>query len=199
MLSSNSTAASSIPTNPRNNSKLKLFQAAELERLDARLQNVSEKIITPSPYLLTVPGERSYHLNSLQTIDWTRNTPFSVNEGELQYVSFLRRELGDGLITAIGGWDNEKGDLVDASPNGVRGAKSGTTTPKQGGKKMTLADYKNKKAGVQPASQDVVKTNGIEAPSARLSGGEVELEKGLVTDQPQQQSRKRYLPPDTDR
>ena len=197
MLSSKSGTVSSIPTDPSNNSKLKLHQATELERLDARLQNVSEKIITPSPYLLTVPGERSYHLNSLQTIDWTRNTPFSVNEGELQYVSFLRRELGDSLITAIGGWDNEKGELVDASPNGVRGVKSGTSTPKQGGKKMTLADYKNKKAGVQPASQEVVKTNGTEVPSARPTGGDVELEKSLVTDQPQQQSRKRYFAPST--
>ncbi|MCJ1377187.1 hypothetical protein MMC17_000279 [Xylographa soralifera] len=191
MLSSKSATESSIPTNPSSSSKLKLYQAAELERLDARLQTVSEKIITPSPYLLTVPGERSYHLNSLQTIDWTRNTPFSVNEGELQYVSFLRRELGDSLITAIGGWDNEKGELVDASPNGVRGIKSGTSTPKQGGKKMTLADYKNKKAGVQPTSQDIVNTNGIEAPSAPLNEGDIELEKGLVTDQPPQQSRKR--------
>ena len=194
MLSSKSVTASSIPTNPSNHSKLKLQQESELDRLNARLRNVSDKIITPSPYLLTVPGERSYRLNSLQTIDWTKNTPFSVNEGELQYVSFLRRELGDSLITAVGGWDNEKGELVDASPNGIRGVKSGTSTPKQGGKKMTLADYKNKKAGIQPASQDVVKTNGAEAPCVPLSGGKVEQEKGLVTDQHQQQSRKRYIP-----
>ncbi|MCJ1391478.1 hypothetical protein MMC18_004342 [Xylographa bjoerkii] len=162
MLSSKSATLSSTPTNPSNNNKFKIHQAAELERLDARLHSISEKIITPSPYLLTVPGERSYRLNPLQAIDWTRGTPFSVNEGELQYVSFLRRELGDSVLTAVGGWDNEKGELVDASPNGARGVKSGTSTPKQGGKKMTLADYKNKKAGVQPASQDVVKTNGTE-------------------------------------
>ncbi|MCJ1399167.1 hypothetical protein MMC11_002369 [Xylographa trunciseda] len=191
MLSSKSTTISSIPTDSRRASKLGFHQAAELERLDARLQNISEKIITPSPYLLTVPGERPYSLNSLQTIDWTRGTPFSVNEGELQYVSFLRRELGDSLITAVGGWDNEKGELVDVSPNGARGVKSGTSTPKQGGKKMTLADYKNKKAGIQPAPQDVVKTIATEGPSAHLNGGDVEVEKGLVADQPHEQSRKR--------
>ena len=192
MTSSKSVAIPSIPTNPSRNGKLKFNQTTELERLNERLQHISEKIITPSPYLLTVPGERSYHLNSLQTIDWTRGTPFSVSEGELQYVSFLRRELGDSLITAVGGWDNEKGELVDTSPNGVRGGKSGTSTPKLGGKKMTLADYKNKKAGIQPVSQDATKANATERPSTHFNGCEVEPDKSLAAAQ-LQQSKKRYF------
>lgn len=169
-------------------------QATELESLNAHLKHISEKIIAQSPYLLTVPpcGEE-FRLTRSQAIDWTKNTPFHPGEEELQYVSFLDRSRGDTVIKAVGGWDNGKGELIDVSPNGMRGGKSGTTTPKQGGKKMTLADYKNKKANGQLAAKDRLKPNGTDSLPPQVNGAESQGAIASSTMPTQEQTKKRYV------
>lgn len=118
---------------------------------------------------------------------------FARNEEPLQYVSFLNRDFSHGLIRAVGGWDNEKGELMASSPNG-QSVKSGTSTPKQGqtaGKKMTLADYRNKKAGGQPGIKEVAKSNKQEPKHERANGTSTTKEKLSASSHPQQATRKR--------
>ena len=78
------------------------------------------------------------------------------HEEQLQYMSFLPREWDDPVLKAIGGWDNEKGELVPEQATGnTYGGRSGTTTPAHGQgpkKKISLADYKLKKNGLSPAT-----------------------------------------------
>ena len=166
---------------------------AEFEQVDAQLRAISDKIIPSSPYLLTVPEAPPYPLSPSKITDWGRGTLFARNEEQLQYVSFLHRDYNHGLIRAVGGWDNEKGELLASSPNG-QFIKSGTSTPKQGqtaGKKMTLADYRNKKAGGQPGVKEFVKPNGQGPKHERVNGTGSTKEKALEVEHPQPPPKKR--------
>ena len=129
-------------------------QHPELRELDARLKNISEKVIPASPYLLTVPNVRPFNLTSHQADDLLRGTPFTAKEEQLQYLSFLA-DWDDGLITPVGGWDNEKGEIMEQ----VSVTRSTTTTPKVGAKKISMSDYKKRTAG-QSAINGHVKANG---------------------------------------
>ena len=159
MISVTSTTSKAIPKDKSDLPKdPKVQESTELEKLNARLSHISKKILSASPYLLTVPSDRPYNINPHQANDWRRQTPFDANEEQLQYMSFLNREFDDGLIRAIGGWDNEKGEIMDTTTTATHGSRSGTTTPRPGqapGKKISLAEYKNKKAASQPASKDL--------------------------------------------
>jgi len=176
----------------------KAHQQAELEQLEqlnSRLRNISEKIIPASPYILTVPEAPKFTLSPQHAADFSRGTPFAHNEEQLQYISFLNRDFDHGCLRAFGGWDNEKGELMASSPSG-QFAKSGTTTPKQGqtaGKKMSLADYKNKKAGGQPGVKDVAKSNGQELKHESVNGTTAVAEKALGTNHHEPATKKRLV------
>ncbi|MCJ1477300.1 hypothetical protein MMC13_005971 [Lambiella insularis] len=183
-----------MPTSSVVSNKPKGRQTTELDNLNAHLKHISEKVIAQSPYLLTVPpcGE-AFRLTKSQANDWTKNTPFHPGEAELQYLSFLDRSQGETIIKVVGGWDNGKGELVDASPNGTQAGKSGTTTPKQGGKKMTLADYKNKKASGLLAAKDVSNPNELKPLPPPINGAESEVAKTSSAMPVQEQSKKRSI------
>ena len=137
----------------------------ELQCLRKRLRRISEKILPSSPYLLQIPEKMSPNLGHHQSINWSKGTPFAPNEQALQYVSFLNVPLELGVVRSVGGWDNEKGELEDSSPNGQRTFKSGTSTPKQGqtaGKRLTLADYAKRKTAGQSGVKVVTQSNGAE-------------------------------------
>ena len=135
----------------------------ELRCLRKRFRRISEKILPLSPYLLQISEKTSPDLGHHHPINWNRGTPFAPNEQALQYVSFLNVPLELGVIRSVGGWDNEKGELEESSPNGQRDFKSGTTTPKQGqtaGKRLTLADYAKRKTAGQSGAKAVIQPNG---------------------------------------
>ena len=114
----------------------------ELRELDAKLKNISEKVIPASPYILTVPSNRPFNLSAHQADDLRRGTPFKAQEAQLQYLSFLA-DWDNGLITPVGGWDNEKGEIMEQASV----ARSTTTTPKVGAKKISMSDYKKRTTG----------------------------------------------------
>ena len=177
---------SDLPKDP------KVQESSELEKLNARLSHISKKILSASPYLLTVPSDRPYNINPHQANDWRRQTPFDVNEEQLQYMSFLNREFDDGLIRAVGGWDNDKGELMDTIATAAHGSRSGTTTPRPGqapGKKISLAEYKNKKAASQSTSKD----------SSSIDRREMKQEKTLNTAKVEAVVGPRSLPPKSER
>jgi hypothetical protein len=117
---------------------------SELRSLDAKLRHLSDKVIQQTPYILTVPTDRPYHLDRRLQDQWKRGTPFDSNEEQLQYLSFLP-EWDNGLITPVGAWNDEKGGMDTPSQSG----RSSTLTPKVGGTKvkLSLSDYKKKAAG----------------------------------------------------
>ena len=143
-----------MSTKPLESLSIKTFSTAyntnpqthqDLAELNAKLKNISDNIIPPSPYLLTVPTDVPYNISRHQANDWRRGTPFDANEEPLQYMSFLR-DWDDGLITAVGGWDNDKGEIMDPAQQ-KQAARSSTSTPRVSAKKISLSDYKKKTAG----------------------------------------------------
>lgn len=136
------------------------YQAAEfegLEALDARWKHISDNIIPQTPYILTLPSAIPYPRDPRLAHEWMKDGPFEAHEEQLQYLSFIRN-WDDGLIVPVGGWDDDKGGIAKESPPEQR--RSETNTPKQGqtaGKKISLADYKLKRAAGQLGSKTAEK------------------------------------------
>lgn len=141
-------STSKTPITPHKTAKA---HHGDLSNTDARLKRISDKILPKSPYLLTVPSDRPYYPTPQQLSEWRKGSPFSAEEAPLQYLSFLSRDWDDSLLRVVGGWDNEKGEMMSSATVQVNGARSGTSTPQPGGgpkKKISLSDYKSKAAGV---------------------------------------------------
>jgi hypothetical protein len=159
----------SLPHGSSATSKLRSEpQTPELDALDARLRHITDKIIPTSPYLLTVPNTEQIRLGPHQANEWRRNTTFDANEEPLQYMSFLKDRGDDNtILVTVGGWNNEKGELVDMSPPQKGLGSSGTNTPKQGptvAKKISFADYTKKRASGQLGAKAVAPIGGSQAP-----------------------------------
>ena len=129
----------------------------DLHDLDARLQRASEKILPPTPYILTVPT-RKFPLTPTQVEDWYKGTPFQPHEAHLQYLSF-RSDWDHGLITPVGGMLDGKGELIDEEKEK---RKSASGTPKVAANKMSLAEYRQRKPGIGAVSgtNGAAKVNG---------------------------------------
>ena len=132
---------------------------------EARLENYLTNHIQKSPYIISAPLAKPPHLHAYQADDWKRGSPFAAHEEQLQYLSFVARDLhSDGVLQATGGWDDDHGEMIEATTRHSAGVKSGLTTPQQGQgpiKKISFSDYKNKTGG-QLATKDLPKPNGTQ-------------------------------------
>ena len=137
-------------------------KSTEQSPIDARLQQLSDKVLPSSPYILTIPT--NYRVGSHQINDWRRSSPFRAHEEQLSYLTFMPRTFDeDNIMSAIGDWDDGNGAIKEKTSN----ARSGTSSPLPGQvpkKKISLADYKNKAAG-QVGAKSLPQANGqIKAP-----------------------------------
>ncbi|KAH0559745.1 hypothetical protein GP486_003735 [Trichoglossum hirsutum] len=144
-----STASSSHIENDQNN-------------VDVRLRLLYKNNLIPkSPYVLTVPSDKPYTRHPSQRYNWTVNSPFGLQEEQLQYVSFLYREVAHGVLIPVGGWDTE--DVMDKGKPSTNNTRSGTATPSNSRKvKISLSDYvTNKpKAGTAIKAEQDSEANG---------------------------------------
>ncbi|KAJ5792202.1 uncharacterized protein N7503_008180 [Penicillium pulvis] len=129
--------------------------AADLQSLDQRLKRLSDDVLPPHPYLLTLPTKVPFRLAPRSVNNWAvgHDRPFSPEEQELQYMTFLTHSDTDSLLKAVGDWSDEKGRMMaDRST-----APTTAETPKDtiAKKKISLNDYKNQKnSGPSPVIQD---------------------------------------------
>ncbi|KAI9774929.1 MAG: hypothetical protein M1840_000145 [Geoglossum simile] len=147
-LSSASTTPSSHIENDHNN-------------VDVRLRLLYKNNLIPkAPYILTVPCDIPYSRHPSQRHSWNVNSLFAIHEEQLQYVSFLYREVTDGVLRPIAG-DTE--DVMDKRRPPTNNTRSGTATPSNGRRiKMSLSDYvTNKpKAGMAVKAGQPLEANG---------------------------------------
>lgn len=119
--------------------------ASELEPLDHRLKRLSDEVLPPQPYLLTLPTNAPFRLGSRSANNWAvgHDRPFNPEEQELQYMTFLRHHDTDSLLVAVGDWSDESGRMMADRSS----APSTTETPKEtvAKKKISLKDYKHQK------------------------------------------------------
>ncbi|EER37240.1 conserved hypothetical protein [Histoplasma capsulatum var. duboisii H88] len=121
-----------------------------LKGVNTRFKHLSDKVLPASPYLLRVPTERPFHLGSRFVSNWAvgDNRPFAPEEEHLQYMTFLPHQDEDTLLVAVGGWSDERGNIMEEDTSK---APSITTSPSVDTpqhrfqrKKISLSDYKKK-------------------------------------------------------
>lgn len=146
-----------------------------IREIDNTLIQLRERTIPQQPYLLSVPSDVPYRYFSSRFIDtWYEGTPFSGEEAQLQYLSFFPHQgEEDSLLKVVGGWADDKGNLVEeaeASPFPQSGQNTPNEQPNR--KKISLQDYKTKdktrpstptiKAPVEELRKQVMKSEAKE-------------------------------------
>ena len=159
-----------------------IFNNSELQRLRKRLRRMAQKILPEQPYILQIFEKTTPDL-ARHDLTWSKGTPFSYHEDVLQYATFMNVPLELGVVISFGGWENGKGEIDDSSDNGPRTFQSGTTTPKPGQKKMSLADYAKRKtagqsgqSGVKAVRQSVA----VESTHVKVNDTQVKLSDKVV-------------------
>ncbi|KAJ5414449.1 hypothetical protein N7509_001076 [Penicillium cosmopolitanum] len=121
--------------------------ASDLEALDNRLKRLSEDVFPLHPYLLTLPTNAPFRLSSRSANNWAvgHDRPFSSDEQQLQYMTFLTHDSGDSLLLAVGDWSDESGRMMADRPRTT--STTATENPRDAvsKKKISLKDYNTQK------------------------------------------------------
>ena len=111
--------------------------------IDQRFKTLKDEVLPFYPFLLTIPTDVPFRLGSNFVDNWAvgNNGPFTVDEHQLQYMTFLTHHEGDSLLVAVGDWSDGTGNIMTDQRPGLQ-----TSTPSSGSvkKKISLNDYKNK-------------------------------------------------------
>ncbi|OJD19996.1 hypothetical protein AJ78_00011 [Emergomyces pasteurianus Ep9510] len=144
-------------TQPSSHVPAKRSYSGYLKGVNTRFKHLSDNVLPAAPYLLRLPTEIPFHLGSRFVSNWAvgDNRPFAPEEEHLQYMTFLPRQGEDTLLVAVGGWSDERGNIMEEDTSK---APSITTSPsvdtpkhRLQRKKISLSDYK-KKANETPKS-----------------------------------------------
>ncbi|PWY68049.1 hypothetical protein BO70DRAFT_300805 [Aspergillus heteromorphus CBS 117.55] len=123
------------------------------DTIDQRLKRLSQEVLPFYPFLLTVPTDVPFHLGSRFVNNWavSNEGPFTPEEQQLQYMTFLTHHEGDSLLVAVGDWSNATGNVMSDQRSGTQSA---TSTPSNNStkKKISLNDYKNRRKSGTSAS-----------------------------------------------
>ncbi|KAJ5105149.1 hypothetical protein NUU61_002496 [Penicillium alfredii] len=133
----------SADTNPQSASQ---SFASDLEALDQRLKRLSDDVLPLHPYLLTLPTNAPFRLGGRFVDNWAvgQDRPFSLEEEQLQYMTFLTHHDADSLLVTVGDWSDETGRMMaDRStvPSFTNNSRDKATK-----KKISLKDYKSQKS-----------------------------------------------------
>lgn len=150
---------------------------SEAEFIDRQLSHLKEEILPFYPFLLTVPTDVPFRLGGRFVNNWAvgNDGPFTPDEQQLQYMTFLTHQEGESLLVPVGDWSDESGN---AMPDQRSGPESTTSTPPSGSvkPKITLNDYKSKRKNgassspsIKETKQGVSMTHPIEANQRHLA------------------------------
>lgn len=136
------------------NLSTKKLPVSEQEPVDQRLKQLKEDVLPFYPFLLTVPTDVPFRLGNRFVNDWSvgKDGPFTPEEHQLQYMTFLTHHEGDSLLVAVGDWSDEAGNIMmDQHPVPQNAASPPGGLAK---KRITLSDYKNKRKNGTPVPAD---------------------------------------------
>lgn len=141
--------------------------APDQRSIDQQLQHLKDEVLPFYPFLLTVPSDAPFRLGGHCVNNWAvgNDGPFTSDEHQLQYMTFLTHHEGDSLLVAVGDWSDGTGSIMTDQRAGLQSA---TSAPSGGSvkKKISLNDYKNKwKGGASALSvNQEVTTHSASAP-----------------------------------
>ncbi|KAL5336164.1 hypothetical protein BJX70DRAFT_373501 [Aspergillus crustosus] len=132
-------------------------QATHFERdlIDLRFKRLREEVLPLYPFYLTVPTDVPFRVGNRYVNNWavSDDGPFTPEEQELQYMTFLTHDDNDSLLVAVGDWSDATASVM-ADPRSR--PQSAASTPSNGfiKKKISLHDYKHKRySGTSPSPQ----------------------------------------------
>lgn len=161
---------------------------AQVRDIDVSVKRI-RKCVPEEPYVLSISAaEPRYHYPSAQeAYSWCMGTPFEPHEEHLQYQTSVLREDPE-CFTQRSRVDIRRDEAAKIHNRSVSGAGTPMTNS-SAKKKISLSDYKNKKAStgagqkteqIDPSKKpDAQKahTNGVASHDRRGSGGESEQSK----------------------
>lgn len=134
--------------------------ASDQESIDQQLKRLKDEVLPFYPFLLTIPTDVPFRLGNHFINNWAvgDDGPFTLEEQQLQYMTFLTHHEGDSLLVAVGDWSDGTGSIM---PDQRSRPQSAASTPSSGPakKKISLTDYKNKwKSGASapPVTQEAI-------------------------------------------
>ncbi|OOF96211.1 hypothetical protein ASPCADRAFT_207582 [Aspergillus carbonarius ITEM 5010] len=126
---------------------------SEQNSIDQRFKRLREEVLPFYPFLLTVPTDVPFRLGSRFVNNWavSNDGPFTPEEQQLQYMTFLTHHEGDSLLVAVGDWSDATGNVMSDQRSG---AQSAASTPSHNSvkKKISLNDYRNRRKSGTSAS-----------------------------------------------
>ncbi|KAL4868200.1 hypothetical protein BDV12DRAFT_197422 [Aspergillus spectabilis] len=125
----------------------------ERDLIDRRLKRLREEVLPFYPFLLTVPTDVPFRLGNRFVNNWavSDDGPFTPEEQQLQYMTFLTHNDSDSLLVAVGDWSDATASVMADSRSRPQSAIS---MPSSGSikKKISLHDYKHKRTnGTSPS------------------------------------------------
>ncbi|PYI04282.1 hypothetical protein BO78DRAFT_450092 [Aspergillus sclerotiicarbonarius CBS 121057] len=132
---------------------------SEQNSIDQRLKRLREEVLPFYPFLLTVPTDVPFRLGSRFVNNWAvgNDGPFTPEEQQLQYMTFLTHHEGDSLLVAVGDWSDTTGNVMSDQRSGAQSAAS-TPSSNSVKKKISLNDYRNRRksgASASPVGHEV--------------------------------------------
>ncbi|KAL4928232.1 uncharacterized protein BDV17DRAFT_264492 [Aspergillus undulatus] len=127
---------------------------SEQELIDRRLKRLREEVLPFYPFLLTVATDLPFRLGNRFVNNWavSNEGPFTPEEQQLQYMTFLTHDESDSLLVAVGDWSDAAGSVMADSRSPPQSATS-TPSSSSNKKKISLHDYKNKRTYGGPGSR----------------------------------------------
>ncbi|KAF2145969.1 uncharacterized protein K452DRAFT_294588 [Aplosporella prunicola CBS 121167] len=170
--------------------------AEDVEDLRA-LDNAWERVrknVPDAPYILAVPcAEPRYHHWSRESAEsWCRGTTFDPNEERLQYMSFVYRDHADSCFVCRTEVDEERDRRAAMKAKGIP---SGVSTPVRNDvpkKKISLAAYRDKQAGLgTPSKQAPAREAGKKEDTPAKETHKLPAKPPVLGKSPEPQSHKR--------
>ncbi|RAH64808.1 uncharacterized protein BO66DRAFT_335399 [Aspergillus aculeatinus CBS 121060] len=116
------------------------------DSIDRRLKRLKDQVLPLYPFLLTVPTDVPFRLGGRFVNNWavSDDGPFTPEEQQLQYMTFLTHHDEESLLAAVGDWSDSAGNVMSDQQSGPQSAAS---TPSYSSlkKKISLNDYKNRR------------------------------------------------------
>lgn len=172
--------------------------ALDQKPIDQRLKHLKEEVLPFYPFLLTVPTDVPFRLGGHFVNNWAvgDDGPFTLEEHQLQYMTFLAHNEGDSLLVAVGDWSDGAGSIMSDQRPGLQSA---TNTPSSGTtkKKISLNDYKNKWKDGASDSPVGRKSSGQIASTSRVLDDRHQTSKASLSEQSTPKPANTRSPPHT--
>lgn len=156
-----------------------------VEQVNSMLRRLREATLPREPYLVSVPSNVPYNHSRRYIPTWHNGTPFTKDEEQLQYLSFVAPTIEDTLLSLVGGWSDGQGNLLldeeelELSPRSKPATGRNSPVAEIQRKKISLGQYKTKVKGEVDVTTDTPPRRDMEKQAIKVNGIR-ELEKASV-------------------